>query len=82
MTLIICFAITAGVAVLLTIITMFSTPILTAIFGDGSLEVNCTSSQMKFKKGVRLTITSVLNQEEDTEDRAHDEEPAVVEVTG
>ena len=30
---------TAGVAVLLTIITYFSTPILTKIFGDGSLEV-------------------------------------------
>jgi len=28
-----------GVAVLLTIITYFSTPILTAIFGDGSVEV-------------------------------------------
>ena len=42
---------TAGVAVLLTIITYFSTPILTAIFGDGSLEVyinwyinNCVES--------------------------------------
>ena len=31
--------ITAGIAVLLTIITYFSTPILTKIFGDGSLEV-------------------------------------------
>ena len=31
--------ITAGIAVLLTIITYFSTPILTRIFGDGSLEV-------------------------------------------
>ena len=31
--------ITAGIAVLLTIITFFSTPILTKIFGDGSLEV-------------------------------------------
>ena len=31
--------ITDGVAVLLTILTMFSTPILTAIFGDGSPEV-------------------------------------------
>ena len=30
---------TDGVAVLLTIITMLSTPILTAIFGEGSLEV-------------------------------------------
>ena len=30
---------TAGVAVLLTIITYFSSPILTKIFGDGSLEV-------------------------------------------
>ena len=33
-------AITAGVAVLLTIITYFSSPILTTIFGDGSLEVS------------------------------------------
>ena len=33
------FIITAGVAVLLTILTMLSTPILTCIFGDGSLEV-------------------------------------------
>ena len=31
--------ITAGIAVVLTIITYFSTPILTKIFGDGSLEV-------------------------------------------
>ena len=30
---------TDGVAVILTIITMLSTPILTWIFGDGSLEV-------------------------------------------
>ena len=30
----------AGVAVLLTIITYFSSPILTTIFGDGSLEVS------------------------------------------
>ena len=29
----------AGVAVLLAIITFFSTPILTTIFGDGSTEV-------------------------------------------
>ena len=28
-----------GVAVLLTILTYFSIPILTAIFGDGSIEV-------------------------------------------
>ena len=33
---------TAGVAVLLTIITYFSSPILTKIFGDGSLEVGKT----------------------------------------
>ena len=33
---------TAGVAVLLTIITYFSTPILTKIFGDGFLEVRKT----------------------------------------
>ena len=33
------FIITDSVAVLLTILTMLSTPILTAIFGDGSLEV-------------------------------------------
>ena len=34
------FSITAGVAVLLTIITYFSSPILTTIFGDGSLKVS------------------------------------------
>ena len=34
------FSITAGIAVLLTIITYFSSPILTTIFGDGSLEVS------------------------------------------
>ena len=46
------FITTAGVAVILTIITMLSTPILTSIFGDGSLEVckgatnaNCIKNQ-------------------------------------
>ena len=34
------FSITAGVAVMLTIITYFSSPILTTIFGDGSLKVS------------------------------------------
>ena len=34
------FSIIAGVAVLLTIITYFSSPILTTIFGDGSIEVS------------------------------------------
>ena len=37
--------ITAGVAVLLTIITYFSSPILTTIFGDGSLEVRGHKSE-------------------------------------
>ena len=41
--------ITAGVAVLLTILTMLSTPILTAIFGDGSLEVCGHSPRTKVK---------------------------------
>ena len=36
-----------GVAVLLTILTMLSTPILTAIFGDGSLEVCGHSPETK-----------------------------------
>ena len=36
---VIIFIITDGVAVLLTILTMLSTPILTKIFGDGSLQV-------------------------------------------
>ena len=46
------FIITAGVAVLLTILTMLSTPILTAIFGDGSLEVrsHCPKPQKRFSK--------------------------------
>ena len=39
--------ITAGIAVLLTIITYFSTPILTKIFGDGSLEVLKLSKHTK-----------------------------------
>ena len=58
---------TAGVAVLLTILTILSTPILTAIFGDGSLEVrsHCPKPQKKFK--------TIFNQGEDTEDWANDE---------
>ena len=66
---------TAGVAVLMTIITMLSTPILTCIFGDGSLEVNCQS----FIKNTRQSLLSGLNQGEDTEDWAYDE-PAVMQV--
>ena len=31
--------ITAGIAILLTLVTYFSTPILTTIFGDGGVEV-------------------------------------------
>ena len=69
---------TDGVAVLLTIFTMLSTPILTCIFGDGSLEVNWQG----FIQNTRKSLLSVLNQGEDTEDWAHYEEPAVVEVTG
>ena len=62
-------------AVLLTILTMLSTPILTCIFGDGSLEVNWQS----FIQNTRKSLFSVLNQGEDTEDWAYDE-PVVVEV--
>ena len=68
------FSITAGVAVLLTIITYFSSPILTAIFGDGSLEVGNHISE----KQERVLI-SVLNQGEDTEDWAYGE-PVEMEV--
>ena len=39
--------ITAGIAVLLTIVTYFSTQILTKIFGDGSLEVRELSKHKK-----------------------------------
>ena len=39
--------ITAGIAVLLTIVTYFSTQILTKIFGDGSLEVRELSQHKK-----------------------------------
>ena len=39
--------ITAGIAVLLTIITYFSTQILTKIIGDGSLEVRELSKHKK-----------------------------------
>ena len=49
---------TDGVAVILTIITMLSTPILTWIFGDGSLEVckrainpNCFTNGIFSKPG-------------------------------
>ena len=50
--------------VILTIITMLSTPILNSIFGDGSLEVS---------KGAKNPncIKFVLNQGEDTEDWAN-----------
>ena len=59
---------TDGVAVILTIITMLSTPILTTIFGDGSLEVrsHCPKPQKKIFK-------TIFNQGEDTEDWANDE---------
>ena len=67
------FSITAGVAVLLTIITMFSTPILTTIFGDGSLEVKHIKTN---EAKIRTSFASVLNQGEDEED----DEPAEVEV--
>ena len=56
-------AITAGVAVILTIFTVLSTPILTKIFGDGSLEV-CIDAK-------RSKIIKALNQGEDTEDWAY-----------
>ena len=61
-------------AVLLTIITYFSSPILTAIFGDGSLEVrgHTPETQKKFFK-------PILSQGEDTEDWAYDE-PVEMEV--
>ena len=61
-------------AVLLTIITYFSSPILTAIFGDGSLEVG--SHCPKPQKNIFKTI---FNQGEDTEDWAYDE-PVEMEV--
>ena len=50
-----CSIITAGVAVLLTILTMLSTPILTVIFGDGSLEVcgHSPETQKYFKSVFR-----------------------------
>ena len=41
---------TAGVAVLLTIITYFSTPIMTNIFGDGSIEVISHTSEKMYKQ--------------------------------
>ena len=65
---------TAGVAVLLTIITMFSTPILTTIFGDGSLEVKHIKPN---KTRTRSSFASILNQWEDAE---AEDEPAEVEV--
>ena len=73
MKMVIRFVTTAGVAALLTIITMFSTPILTTIFGDGSLEVKHIKTN-KVKTGT--SFASVWNQGEDAE---HDE-PVVVKV--
>ena len=67
------FSITAGVAVLLTIITYFSSPILTTIFGDGSLEVSQINNQET------ILLLSVLNQGEDAKDWAYDE-PVLMEV--
>ena len=61
---------TAGVAVLLTILTFFSTPILTSVFGDGSLEVKCHS--YVYNTG-NVSFISVLMQGEDTEDWAYDQ---------
>ena len=63
-------------AVLLTIITYFSSPILTTIFGDGSLEVYGHSPRTPEK----IVFKLVLNQGEDTEDWAHSEEQAEFEV--
>ena len=48
---------------ILTIITMLSTPILTSIFGDGSLEV-C-------KGAINTNCNKNQNQGEDTEDWAN-----------
>ena len=64
---------TAGVAVLLTIITYFSSPILTKIFGDGSLEVG----NLCYKQTYLIYLE---HQGEDEEDWAYDEEPADEEV--
>ena len=47
-----CIINTAGLAVLLTILTYFSTPILTSIFGDGTLEVK--GQTYKDKKKILL----------------------------
>ena len=53
---------------------MMSTPILTTIFGDGSLEVCGQKTETHF-----FSFKSVLNQGEDTEDWAYDE-PVEMEV--
>ena len=53
--------ITAGVAVLLAIITFFSTPILTAIFGDGSFEVY-EHERLGKRSSTALTILSVKGE--------------------
>ena len=64
---------------------MLSTPILTSIFGDGSLEVTRQSYKKKKKKNLfqdkkKKNIFLILNQGKDTEDWAHSEEPAEMEV--
>ena len=74
---------TDGVAVILTILTMLSTPILTKIFGDGSLEVYREMPNthyilfvnfIKRSQNCSLIVSNFkfnLNQGEDTEDWAH-----------
>ena len=53
---------------------MFSTPILTSIFGDGSLEVKHIKTN---EAKTRTSFASVLNKGEEAE---AEDEPVVVEV--
>ena len=55
---------------------MLSIPILTSIFGDGSLEVSAIAVNETWE---RICFRTFLNQGEDTEDWAYDE-PVMMEV--
>ena len=53
---------TDGVAVILTIITMLSTPILTSIFGDGSLEVCKACSKGMMCNLLTLCVSVIVSK--------------------
>ena len=74
------FAAAAGVAVLLTIITFFSTPILTTIFGDGSLEV-CHKHFRQDEKIKQFILYLLYDEEEGDKNWTCKDETAEKEVS-